>query len=130
MQLITAISLKQPVNFYIARNYCLIVPTVPISYTWFAGFVQPSFWNSHIPRKKRSVLEQSILSPVERLHRQLHYILQQSEFSNLSSEQDGELICQKSHLSSGEIGLGCVLLKSIASSREGDEESQSYRVHQ
>ncbi|KAL7235838.1 hypothetical protein ACSBR1_019179 [Camellia fascicularis] len=93
-----------------------------------SGLVQPSFWNSRIPRRKRSVLNQRVLSPVERLHKQLYHTLQEPEFSNLASEQEDVLIFQNSQNSSAEIGLGCVLLKSTVASKEEDKESHSFMM--
>lgn len=104
---------------------CLNVPAATIRYSWFAGLVEHSFWNAHVPRRKRSVLEQYVLSPVGWLHRQLYDTLQELEFSNQTLEQEDVLIFQKSQTSSAEIGLGCLLLKPTASSREESKESHS-----
>lgn len=71
------------------------------------------------------MLEQYVLSPIGWLHRQLYDTLQELEFSKQSSEQEDVLIFQKSQTSSAEIGLGCLLLKPTASSREESEESHS-----
>ncbi|KAF7126697.1 hypothetical protein RHSIM_Rhsim11G0131300 [Rhododendron simsii] len=90
-----------------------------------SGLVEHSFWNAHVPRRKRSVLEQYVLSPVGWLHRQLYDTLQELEFSNQTLEQEDVLIFQKSQTSSAEIGLGCLLLKPTASSREESKESHS-----
>ncbi|KAH7835481.1 hypothetical protein Vadar_026497 [Vaccinium darrowii] len=95
-----------------------------INKTETSGLVEHSLWNAHIPRRKRSVLEQYALSRVGWLHRQLYYI-QESEFSKKSSEPEDVLFFQKSKISSAEIGLGCLLLKSTASSREVSKESHS-----
>nr|XP_016455809.1 PREDICTED: GATA transcription factor 26-like [Nicotiana tabacum] len=77
-------------------------------------------WNPNsVPRRKRSKLKQYILSPVERLHRQLYHMLQEPEFANTSANEEEILIYQKSKsIPPDEIGNGAMLLISPSTARE------------
>ncbi|KAH0766966.1 hypothetical protein KY285_002837 [Solanum tuberosum] len=73
------------------------------------------FWNPNsVPKRKRSELTQRILSPVERLQRQLYNILQEPEFENIpDSGEDATLIyARNKYIPPNEIGLGAMLLVS------------------
>lgn len=71
-------------------------------------------WNpDNVPRRKRSELRQRILSPVERLQRQLHNNLQESDFENISADDENILIyARNKDIPPDEIGLGAMLLVS------------------
>ncbi|XP_059654757.1 GATA transcription factor 26-like [Cornus florida] len=79
------------------------------------GSFQPAFWKPHVPTRKKSKLKQRILSPVERLQRQLRNILQEPEFSMMSKDED-ILIYDSNRMFSTETALGAMLLKSPAAS--------------
>ncbi|WMV12491.1 hypothetical protein MTR67_005876 [Solanum verrucosum] len=73
------------------------------------------FWNSNsVPKRKRSKLTQRILSPVERLQRQLYNSLQEPEFENIpDGGEDATLIyARNKYIPPNEIGLGAMLLVS------------------
>ncbi|KAK6805362.1 hypothetical protein RDI58_003147 [Solanum bulbocastanum] len=71
------------------------------------------FWNPNsVPKRKRSELTQRILSPVERLQRQLYNNLQEPEFENIpDGGEDVTLIyARNKYIPPNEIGLGAMLL--------------------
>ncbi|KAK6805366.1 hypothetical protein RDI58_003151 [Solanum bulbocastanum] len=72
-------------------------------------------WNpNRVPKRKRSELTQRILSPVERLQRQLYNSLQEPEFENIpDGGEDATLIyARNKYIPPNEIGLGVMLLVS------------------
>lgn len=77
-------------------------------------------WNPNsVPKRKRSKLKQYILSPVERLHRQLYHMLQEPEFANTFANEEEILIYQKSKsIPPDEIGNGAMLLISPSTAIE------------
>ncbi|MCD7461920.1 hypothetical protein HAX54_047377 [Datura stramonium] len=77
-------------------------------------------WNpDSVPRRKRSKLRQSILSPVDRLQRQLYNILQESDAEDISADDENILIyAQNKYIHPNEIGLGAVLLASPTTTTE------------
>ncbi|WMV12490.1 hypothetical protein MTR67_005875 [Solanum verrucosum] len=79
------------------------------------------FWNRNsVPKRKRSKLTQRILSPVERLQRQLYNILQEPEFENIrNGGEDVTLIyARNKYIPPNEIGLGAMLLVSPTTATE------------
>ncbi|WMV12500.1 hypothetical protein MTR67_005885 [Solanum verrucosum] len=73
------------------------------------------FWNpNNVPKRKRSERRQRILSPVERLQRQLYNNLQELEFENIpDGDEDVTLIyARNKYIPPNEIGLGAMLLVS------------------
>ncbi|CAN4110644.1 unnamed protein product [Withania somnifera] len=67
-----------------------------------------------VPRRMRSELSQRLLSPVERLQRQLHNNLQQPDYENISVD-DGDvtlIYARNKYIAPNEIGLGAMLLVS------------------
>ncbi|KAK4339949.1 hypothetical protein RND71_041411 [Anisodus tanguticus] len=77
-------------------------------------------WNpDSVPRRKRSELRQHILSPVERLQRQLYNILQEPEITNISANDEDILIYEKNKdIPPNEIGFGAMLLVSPTTTTE------------
>ncbi|WMV12497.1 hypothetical protein MTR67_005882 [Solanum verrucosum] len=79
------------------------------------------FWNPNsVPKRKRSKLRRRILSPVERLQRQLYNILQEPEFENIrNGGEDVTLIyARNKYIPPNEIGLGAMLLVSPTTATE------------
>nr|AFA41500.1 GATA transcription factor-like protein [Solanum tuberosum] len=79
------------------------------------------FWNPNsVPKRKRSELTQHILSPVERLQRQLYNNLQEPEFENIpDGGEDVTLIyARNKYIPPNEIGLGAMLLVSPTTTTE------------
>uniref|UniRef100_M1CFA5 GATA transcription factor n=1 Tax=Solanum tuberosum TaxID=4113 RepID=M1CFA5_SOLTU len=77
-------------------------------------------WNpDSVPRRKRSERRKRILSPVERLQRQLHNILQEPDFENISANDENILIyASNKYIPPNEIGLGAMLLVSPPTATE------------
>ncbi|XP_049389203.1 GATA transcription factor 26-like [Solanum stenotomum] len=77
-------------------------------------------WNpDSVPRRKRSERRKRILSPVERLQRQLHNILQEPDFENISADDENILIyASNKYIPPNEIGLGAMLLVSPPTATE------------
>ncbi|XP_069146314.1 GATA transcription factor 26-like isoform X1 [Solanum lycopersicum] len=77
-------------------------------------------WNpDSVPRRKRSKRRKHILSPIERLHRQLHNILQEPDFENVSTDDENILIyARNKYIPPNEIGLGAMLLVSPPAATE------------
>ncbi|XP_055819220.1 GATA transcription factor 26-like [Solanum dulcamara] len=77
-------------------------------------------WNpDSVPRRKRSKLRQHILSPVERLQRQLYNNLQEPDFENISADDENILIyARNKYIPPNEIGLGAKLLVSPTTTAE------------
>ncbi|KAH0727143.1 hypothetical protein KY284_003008 [Solanum tuberosum] len=78
-------------------------------------------WNpNRVPKRKRSELTQRILSPVERLQRQLYNSLQEPEFENIpDGGEDATLIyARNKYIPPNEIGLGAMLLVSPTTTTE------------
>lgn len=77
-------------------------------------------WNpDSVPRRKRSELRQRILSPVERLQRQLYNNLQEPDFENISANDENILIyARNKYIPPNEIGLGSMLLVSPTTTTE------------
>ncbi|XP_015083755.2 GATA transcription factor 26-like [Solanum pennellii] len=77
-------------------------------------------WNpDNVPRRKRSKRRKHILSLVERLHRQLHNILQEPDFENVSTDDENILIyARNKYIPPNEIGLGAMLLVSPPAATE------------
>ncbi|KAH0727464.1 hypothetical protein KY290_003186 [Solanum tuberosum] len=77
-------------------------------------------WNpDSVPRRKRSERRKRILSPVERLQRQLHNILQEPDFENISADDENILIyARNKYIPPNEIGLGAKLLVSPPTATE------------
>ncbi|KAH0766968.1 hypothetical protein KY285_002839 [Solanum tuberosum] len=79
------------------------------------------FWNpNNVPKRKRSERRQRILSPVERLQRQLYNNLQELEFENIpDGDEDVTLIyARNKYIPPNEIGLGAMLLVSPTTTTE------------
>ncbi|KAM3219628.1 GATA transcription factor 26-like [Capsicum annuum] len=75
-------------------------------------------WNPEsVPRRKRSKLRQLILSPVERLQRQLNNNLQELNFEDIALDDETVTLiyAQNKYIPPNEIGLGAMLLKSLIS---------------
>lgn len=78
-------------------------------------------WNPNsVTKRKRSELTQLSLSPVKRLHRQLHNNLQEPEFENIPNRgEDATLIyARNKYIPPNEIGLGAMLLVSPTTTTE------------
>ncbi|KAK6805719.1 hypothetical protein RDI58_003504 [Solanum bulbocastanum] len=77
-------------------------------------------WNpDSVPRRKRSERRKHILSPVERLQRQLHNILQEPDFENISADDENIVIyARNKYIPPNEIGLGAKLLVSPPTATE------------
>ncbi|WMV12882.1 hypothetical protein MTR67_006267 [Solanum verrucosum] len=87
-------------------------------------------WNpDSVPRRKRSERRKHILSPVERLQRQLHNILQEPDFENISADDENILIyASNKYIPPNEIGLGAMLLVSPPTATVDNDASCSVNV--
>ncbi|XP_015082630.1 GATA transcription factor 26-like [Solanum pennellii] len=89
-----------------------------------------------VPRRKRSERRKCILSPIERLQRQLHNISQEPDFENISADDENILIyARNKHFPPYEIGLGAMLpptatehLTSLSPLAEDNDASCSVNV--
>uniref|UniRef100_M1CFA6 GATA transcription factor n=1 Tax=Solanum tuberosum TaxID=4113 RepID=M1CFA6_SOLTU len=86
----------------------------------FGEAYKDPLWNpDSVPRRKRSERRKRILSPVERLQRQLHNILQEPDFENISANDENILIyASNKYIPPNEIGLGAMLLVSPPTATE------------
>ncbi|XP_055816233.1 uncharacterized protein LOC129885821 isoform X2 [Solanum dulcamara] len=78
-------------------------------------------WNpDSVPRRKRSKLKQHILSPAERLQRQLHKNLQEPDFEDISDDEENVTLIyvRNKYIPPNEIGLGAMLLVSPTTTTE------------
>ncbi|KAI5678504.1 hypothetical protein M9H77_09454 [Catharanthus roseus] len=76
---------------------------------------QAFLWDpNNVSRKKRSTLDQRVLSPTERLHQKLVIAMEdQSDDDNGDVDPESVLIFERinKYIPENEIGLGCMLLK-------------------
>ncbi|KAL3516163.1 hypothetical protein ACH5RR_023065 [Cinchona calisaya] len=90
--------------------------------------VQLPVWvNNNVSKKKRSTLDQRIISPTERLHQQLCHALEDPKATKESNDDEDVLIFERinHYIPENEIGLGCMLLKSPASPTKISSSSKS-----
>ncbi|XP_021991547.1 GATA transcription factor 26-like [Helianthus annuus] len=94
-----------------------------------AGATEPNFGN--VPRRRRSNLEQIVLSPMERLHKQLYDIVHEDPEEFMKEEVVGDVLINKVDnmmSTQPETALGAMLLNSPPKDPEHSESVSSSSI--